>query len=1077
MSSINMIKISELDRFPTASQAVASDDFFPLVDSSSLTTYRIALSTLAQSSPFAPVMNVSSSVWAQSASYASSSVSSSYSATASTVNIYGEQYYVPSWTTANTPGANGSLSTSSPLFVSYSALAGPGLVIINFDASTGSIPNINRSDYTNGPAFRWYVNTPSGSGISASAGIWTSQPVVSTQGFWTDRALWYFSTGSGDRSASNLASRPILTSFWSGSSANGFWATITQSSGPTAFGIGAISHSFNGKWVRIAASSNFGGAYPYQLIASHSAYGEDTGLDGLYGRVKLTLGTTGLNSGSNSNQQIDMQIHNAPYGGGITAQILHSSVSGLDHIRKMRLSVWTTASTSDTRRDDPVYALDVYIDALTLNDYVLSLQAQAFGGLRFLSTPNVDPVPLMDTASAWGHTDPRTATYLEFPAAPGYYSTIGATPTADWNATGKQPYYFQGKRIYITPNRNEVTESAYSGKLSIHYKPYTLYASGSISTQKYYADDSEGQSGTAIAYDAQTAEWKKWVYKSGLLIDSSSAASNPNGGEVIRDTMPVGTILAWAGGTTIPNNFIECDGTPRLTASFWALHQAILNQSSDAAYGYTCSSTGVRGSTGSYFMVPDLRGEFLRGYDNGRGIDTSRALGSAQSANLGTHYHGMGAFGDNTNDNAYFIYRSWTDDSSRYARLISGNVNLDQYTTLTNPNYGISTGDPVNDNGNDIRPRNTAVIYIIKYAGAVDFATTSSTLAGDVTGLVTATTVEKIRNVTVDSTVPTDGQILQYSSASAKWVPTTPAASRLINEGKSWLVSYPGGVLNHPDGDYIYVFNYNRHDTITNMVKLNMLTNEVSYQCTASNDDGTSFQWQFYGRHFSTVGIPAATGSAASAYYFSTLGLHWFEPNSGSMRKLDTIGNTYDLPVSISFNAASGSMPTIWCLRGSYGAGTNGNYPSVKFYHYTWKPTPGNGSFVRREADTVDLSLIQNSTEFLKFMRDSTTSNLLMWDYNVVNGRFYIIDTSTGYLHILTSVAGGQFLTNFNASVMTYYKTFAIPSVGNADWSNPDTEKYLVDYDPVTGDERGITYLRRSNDNLQGVVAYAVWPE
>jgi phage-related tail fiber protein len=37
--------------------------------------------------------------------------------------------------------------------------------------------------------------------------------------------------------------------------------------------------------------------------------------------------------------------------------------------------------------------------------------------------------------------------------------------------------------------------------------------------------------------------------------------------------------------------------------------------------------------------LPDYRGEFLRGHDNGRGVDTSRTFGSNQEYNWKGFYH------------------------------------------------------------------------------------------------------------------------------------------------------------------------------------------------------------------------------------------------------------------------------------------------------------------------------------------------------------------------------------------------------------------------------------------------------
>lgn len=49
------------------------------------------------------------------------------------------------------------------------------------------------------------------------------------------------------------------------------------------------------------------------------------------------------------------------------------------------------------------------------------------------------------------------------------------------------------------------------------------------------------------------------------------------------------------------------------------------------------------GDGSTTFNVPDLRGEFPRGFDDGRGVDVGRAIGTAQAQDMQTHAHTLGA--------------------------------------------------------------------------------------------------------------------------------------------------------------------------------------------------------------------------------------------------------------------------------------------------------------------------------------------------------------------------------------------------------------------------------------------------
>lgn len=86
------------------------------------------------------------------------------------------------------------------------------------------------------------------------------------------------------------------------------------------------------------------------------------------------------------------------------------------------------------------------------------------------------------------------------------------------------------------------------------------------------------------------------------------------------------------------------------------------------------------------FNLPDLRGEFLRGLDDGRGVDTGRALGSAQADDFKSHTHNI---------------------TSASLVISTGGNQAYLYGTTGTPSG--ATG------GTETRPRNVALLACIKY--------------------------------------------------------------------------------------------------------------------------------------------------------------------------------------------------------------------------------------------------------------------------------------------------------------------------------------------------------------------------
>ncbi|MHC8299010.1 phage tail protein [Pseudomonas sp. ZS1P83] len=83
--------------------------------------------------------------------------------------------------------------------------------------------------------------------------------------------------------------------------------------------------------------------------------------------------------------------------------------------------------------------------------------------------------------------------------------------------------------------------------------------------------------------------------------------------------LPVGTLVGFP-VNKLPPGFLEIDGSVKSIAAYPDL----------AAFLGTAFNLGNEGA--GNFRLPESRGEFLRGWDHGRGVDVGRAVGSKQQA-------------------------------------------------------------------------------------------------------------------------------------------------------------------------------------------------------------------------------------------------------------------------------------------------------------------------------------------------------------------------------------------------------------------------------------------------------------
>jgi len=104
--------------------------------------------------------------------------------------------------------------------------------------------------------------------------------------------------------------------------------------------------------------------------------------------------------------------------------------------------------------------------------------------------------------------------------------------------------------------------------------------------------------------------------------------------------------VVMTGRSSAPTGWLECDGSAVSRATYAALFTAI-------------STTWGTGDGSTTFNIPDMRGYFPRGYDNGRGVDAGRALASNQADAFAAHTHTIDG-GNPASSSSYVLRQSST---------------------------------------------------------------------------------------------------------------------------------------------------------------------------------------------------------------------------------------------------------------------------------------------------------------------------------------------------------------------------------------------------------------------------------
>lgn len=189
----------------------------------------------------------------------------------------------------------------------------------------------------------------------------------------------------------------------------------------------------------------------------------------------------------------------------------------------------------------------------------------------------------------------------------------------------------------------------------------------------------------------------KWVTRKPVINTNDHAIKIGWSGSRLKatiDTTDIGNIVfdknlsgqvGYFAMTTPPQGWMKANGAAVSRSAYSSLFAAI-------------GTTFGAGDGSTTFNLPDLRGEFLRGFDDGRGVDNNRVFGSWQVDDFLSHKH-ISYFGDTpdaiTYPNGYYSTGNPGSSASH---------DMDNAYPYTSNTGGVET-----------RPRNISFLACIKY--------------------------------------------------------------------------------------------------------------------------------------------------------------------------------------------------------------------------------------------------------------------------------------------------------------------------------------------------------------------------
>lgn len=296
-------------------------------------------------------------------------------------------------------------------------------------------------------------------------------------------------------------------------------------------------------------------------------------------------------------------------------------------------------------------------------------------------------IPRMTETNRTGIASPATGLLVyQTDATPGFYYNAGTPGTPNWTILSAGALSGAGSNNYVVKwtgtNTLSTTSLIYDNGSSVGINTATPAGSAALdvssTTQGFAMPRMTTAQRIAIASPVDGLQ----VYDTNL-----KGYYYYNGTKWDCVTEPAGTIDFFA-NSTAPTGYLAASGQAVSRTQYPELFAAI-----GTTYGAGDGSTT--------FNLPDLRGEFVRGLDGGRGVDPGRTIGSAQA-------HDWKGFSQtNTLHNTY-SYSHGPVNMGKSTSTHIGNLFIGYWSA---PAAALGTMW----DGSEIRPRNVALLACIKY--------------------------------------------------------------------------------------------------------------------------------------------------------------------------------------------------------------------------------------------------------------------------------------------------------------------------------------------------------------------------